>query len=359
MSAHGPERCEARALQTDLAWLKEHTRVGELARRWDERNRPGGLTLRGQELQSAELWIASRPRGAPEPTNIHKSFVAESRRAATRRLRLTVAASLAIGAIALGLTALALTQRQLAEASRSNAVRTLATSDFRQGTSLLEDNDTASQRMALLSRSVREGHDKRALTRLWTLLQQRRFWLPSEGPVAVAATHKQPDAVPDAIKQRYKSFTVNGTSAQVRFISVSGDGKRIFTAIGDNTEGTDAQYRIWRNDGTPVMPWIKPPYNGMQYVYTIRGYLSFDGIFLALEATAWRETAYLQILDLRTNQQIGSDIKATGRLQTCSSPAYNSCRSRLAPGQMPACWCSLFPRKAMPSYSGWIPLAST
>src|SRR5262249_44244982 len=28
----------------------------------DERNRPGGLTLRGQELQSAEQWIASRPR---------------------------------------------------------------------------------------------------------------------------------------------------------------------------------------------------------------------------------------------------------------------------------------------------------
>ncbi|UGY19615.1 toll/interleukin-1 receptor domain-containing protein [Bradyrhizobium septentrionale] len=315
----------AHALQTDLVWLKEHTRVGELARRWDERNRPGGLTLRGQELQSVEHWIASRPRGAPEPTALHKSFVAESRRAATRRLRLTVAASLAVGVLALGLAAFAVTQRQLAEASRSNAVRTLATSDFRQGTSLLENNDTTSEGMALLSRSVREGQDKRALARLWTLLQQRRFWLPAQpdGTAAVAAGPVQSDAIPDAIKKRYKSVTVNGASAQVKFISVSGDGKRIFTAIGDNVEATDAQYRIWRSDGTPVTPWIKPPYNGTSYVASLRGYLSLDGNLLALDVTGWRETAYLQIIDLKTNQQIGSDVRATGRLPNSQNVQFS------------------------------------
>jgi len=122
-------------LQTDIVWLKEHTRIGELARRWDERRRPGGLTLYGQELQGAEQWIASRPRGAPEPTDIHRSFVAESRRAATRRLRLAVAGSLAIGwvfffflggvAVALALATFAFVQRQAAEVNRSNAVQTL------------------------------------------------------------------------------------------------------------------------------------------------------------------------------------------------------------------------------------------
>jgi hypothetical protein len=36
----------ARALQTDLGWLKEHTRLGELARHWDEHKRASGWMLR-------------------------------------------------------------------------------------------------------------------------------------------------------------------------------------------------------------------------------------------------------------------------------------------------------------------------
>jgi hypothetical protein len=306
----------ARALQTDIAWLKEHTRIGELARRWDERGRPSGLTLRGQELQGAEHWVASRPRGAPEPTDLHRSFVAESQRAATRRLRLAVAGSLAIGAVAAGLAVFAFVQRQAAEVSRSNAVQTLATSDFRQGTSMLENSNTTAEAMALLSRSAREGHDRRALTRLWTLLQQRRFWLPVEaqGAPAAAVIQPQADAVPNAIKQRYKSVTVDGAPHEVNFISVSGDGKRIFTAIGGTSDGIDVQYRIWRSDGAPVTPWIKPTYKGVQYVAATRGYMSFDGNILALEVMAWRETAYLQIFDLKANQKIGPDIRAIGQL---------------------------------------------
>ena len=36
--------------EDDRAWLQEHTRLGEAARRWQERNRSNGLTLRGAEL---------------------------------------------------------------------------------------------------------------------------------------------------------------------------------------------------------------------------------------------------------------------------------------------------------------------
>ena len=304
----------ARALQTDLIWLKEHTRLGELARRWDERHRPSGLALRGQEIQGAEQWIASRPRGAPEPTDLHKRFISDSRRAATRRLRFVVAGSLAIGVLAIGLAAFAFAQRQLAEGNRVKTVKVLATSDFRRGTSLLENDDATSEAMALLSRSAREGHDERALTRLWTLLQQRRFWLPAEsqGATAVGAIREQQKAVPEPVKQRFKSVTVDGSTREVKFISVSGDGKRVFTAIGDIVEATDPRYRIWRSDGTPITPWITPVYNGDQYIHEMNGYLSFDGNLLALEVIGWRETAYLQIFDLKSNKQIGANIRATG-----------------------------------------------
>src|ERR1700674_5715191 len=77
----------AEALETDIAWVRRHTEFGEHARRWATAGRPGprGLLLRPPVLDEAERWIASRPRGGPPPTEATRAFIAESRRAATRR----------------------------------------------------------------------------------------------------------------------------------------------------------------------------------------------------------------------------------------------------------------------------------
>src|SRR5262249_42826469 len=58
----------ARALITDLTWVKEHTRLGELARRWLERGKPEEALVRGQDLTDAENWASRRPREAPPVT---------------------------------------------------------------------------------------------------------------------------------------------------------------------------------------------------------------------------------------------------------------------------------------------------
>ena len=58
----------AEALQSDIGWIRQHTEFGEAARRWSAAGRPGGLLPRSPVLDEAERWIASRPRGAPEPT---------------------------------------------------------------------------------------------------------------------------------------------------------------------------------------------------------------------------------------------------------------------------------------------------
>lgn len=72
-------------LITDIDWVREHTRIGELARRWHgaQRRAPEGveaLLLRGLELADAELWISRRPREAPEPTDLHRTFIQDSRK---------------------------------------------------------------------------------------------------------------------------------------------------------------------------------------------------------------------------------------------------------------------------------------
>jgi hypothetical protein len=91
----------AEALETDIAWVRRHTEFGEHARRWVVAGRPGprGLLLRSPVLEQAERWIASRPRGAPPPTEATQAFIAESRRAATRR-RNILTGSLGAGLLA-------------------------------------------------------------------------------------------------------------------------------------------------------------------------------------------------------------------------------------------------------------------
>ena len=123
----------AEALRTDIGWIRKHTEYGEAARQWAAAGRPIGLQLRSPALEDAEHWIASRPRGAPEPTVETQIFVADSRRGATRR-RNILTGSLAAGlVIALGLAGvaywqrgIAVQQRQIADQQRKRAEDTLA-----------------------------------------------------------------------------------------------------------------------------------------------------------------------------------------------------------------------------------------
>lgn len=78
----------ARALRIDLAWVREHTRLGALAARWATQQRSTELTLRGSELKRAESWVVTQPPHAPTPTNLHHAFIVASRQAATWRQRL-------------------------------------------------------------------------------------------------------------------------------------------------------------------------------------------------------------------------------------------------------------------------------
>jgi formylglycine-generating enzyme required for sulfatase activity len=83
----------ASALRTDVEWVREHTRLGEAALRWDAHGRNEALLLRSDELAAAKAWLAARPQFAPEPTILHHEFIkagenAETTRASAERQRL-------------------------------------------------------------------------------------------------------------------------------------------------------------------------------------------------------------------------------------------------------------------------------
>ena len=95
----------ATAADTDIGWVREHTRVGELAQRWQEQRQPGELLLRGGALTAAETWVAAPPATAPPPTALQHAFIAQSRKAASRRTRVlwAIAATAALVMTAGGL----------------------------------------------------------------------------------------------------------------------------------------------------------------------------------------------------------------------------------------------------------------
>jgi hypothetical protein len=133
------------ALNTDIAWIREHTRIGALAHRWEKRERPDEMLLRGAELAGGEAWLTGRPKNAPDPTSAHIAFITQSRRAATRRLRTTVGISLAATLIAFGLAFFALRQRSEAITQRQQALQRVdeLCQSWRVTTAWIEANNPA------------------------------------------------------------------------------------------------------------------------------------------------------------------------------------------------------------------------
>src|SRR4051794_25108048 len=102
------------ALDTDLEHTKAHTRWLVKALDWDAKGRDKSLLVRGSELSDAERWLAEGASKEPEPTALQYDYVAASRVAATRRLRVLVAAMAVALVVSAGLAVVALSQRNTA-----------------------------------------------------------------------------------------------------------------------------------------------------------------------------------------------------------------------------------------------------
>lgn len=113
------------ALKIDIDWVREHTRLAELAHRWDLATQLGAQPLRGKELDGAEQWLSDQPKDAPPPTEQQRRYIYQSRKAATRRQRVLVSASLAALLVVGVLGIFAWFQREAAIAGQQAAQDTL------------------------------------------------------------------------------------------------------------------------------------------------------------------------------------------------------------------------------------------
>lgn len=146
------------AMDTDLDWIKTHTRIQVRALEWEKKKRDNSLTLRGNDLTEGEHFIASGVNKSPLPTQLQSEYVLASRKDATRRQRQTLAGvTIAlIISVALGITALF--QRRSAVASATEAVHQKNTAVAAQSTAVSAKetavaNEQEAKRQATISRA--------------------------------------------------------------------------------------------------------------------------------------------------------------------------------------------------------------
>jgi WD40 repeat protein len=131
------------ALDTDLAYVRAHTRLLVRAVEWETRALNNSYLLRGDDLSEAESWLAGSGGKNPAPSDLHTRYIFRSRQAANARQRVTIG-SLAGGLVlALVLAAFALVQWNNANLSQATAVAEADSRATQQR--IAEDNAAAAQ----------------------------------------------------------------------------------------------------------------------------------------------------------------------------------------------------------------------
>ncbi len=74
------------ALNTDLGWMREHTRLLRRASEWDAAGMVDNRLLTGSDIAAAKAWLARRPAAAPEATDTQRAFITASEASEDLRL---------------------------------------------------------------------------------------------------------------------------------------------------------------------------------------------------------------------------------------------------------------------------------
>jgi len=110
------------AIQTDLGWVQQHTRILERSLEWERKNKNNSYLLQGEDLENGEKWMTeSTQHSSREVVPLQAEYISTSRKNAIQRQRnLTIGIGLVmVLSVLLGI--FALVQWKSAIASREEA----------------------------------------------------------------------------------------------------------------------------------------------------------------------------------------------------------------------------------------------
>jgi WD40 repeat protein len=319
------------ALDTDLEWVHSHTRLLTRAIEWEAKGKNNSFVLRGEDLRSAEQWLAQAgTEKERQPTALQTEYIIASRKAAAKRQRITLGAVSFGLVVAIVLAILALIQRgearkqervakdNAAEANRQKeaALETLSKSDFAQGTRLV-DGQRAAQALAYFARAVRLNGNPGAATRIASLLTERVWPLPLSPPYKDAVKwFASPDGTRAVviladgtaeIRENATSKALSGPiqlEAGVDVAAFSPDGTRVVLAGDDQKEGphesASSAVQLW--DVVRNVAINEPVKFEASYVNEEMFAFSEDSRYLAI--TGFEGTPGTRVWDAKTGREL-------------------------------------------------------
>lgn len=118
-----------RAIDTDLEWNREHTRLLVRATEWDQKQRDKSYALRGKDLSDAEQWLLGSGKSTErQPTALQTEYIGASARLQKRSRNRLLAGVSAAAVIAAALAIVAFYQRNQAQENARQALSRLLAS---------------------------------------------------------------------------------------------------------------------------------------------------------------------------------------------------------------------------------------
>lgn len=150
------------SINTDLGWVRQHTRLLEQAMEWDQKSRNNSFLLNGTELEDAEKWMTdASAQSNRQVLPIQAEYISASRKYAVRRQRIVLAGvSLAL-VVSIVLSVFALIARSEAKASQQVALTKEA--EAVQSQEIAEENEQiarAKEQEAQEQRAIAENNEK-------------------------------------------------------------------------------------------------------------------------------------------------------------------------------------------------------
>lgn len=124
-------------LRRDPEHVKMHTRLLVDAREWEAHDHDDSLTLRDEALRRAEAWLTQIEGKSPQPTDLHRAYIAASRKAEQRRRQRSTAITAAVFLVVVVIAVVAFALFQQTQSDQqvraSLAQADLASTPFKRG----------------------------------------------------------------------------------------------------------------------------------------------------------------------------------------------------------------------------------